>query len=248
MLEQAHNYFAHAVAQVSVQAPAGPYAVVAAGCFKPDGESEGIPYNGLTAEKIGVGQYLLRFDMCDDWYHDGLTKAGEVTLIVKGTVVDPLLPAFLDSVEEEPYSNPDFPSMTPATFQVVELAEEGILIWITQPLLRYDLFTALAREEIDLEDNRNVILFTPVDKAFMVEISAYGPALTGYFSGDSERVNINTASVEELRSLPRIGPALAGRIVQLRNEIGGFTSFDQLKDVQGIDEFLVSRLRHLMRL
>jgi competence protein ComEA len=64
----------------------------------------------------------------------------------------------------------------------------------------------------------------------------------------ARRVNINTASVEELQSLPRIGPALAVRIVKRRDKIGGFTSLSQLKDVQGVDEFLVSRLGHLIKL
>jgi competence ComEA-like helix-hairpin-helix protein len=227
---------------VRVPVDVDPYAIVAAGYFDKEGTPLRDPYNDLKVTKWNgeKGQYLLQFPTYKD-------LGDEVVYIVKGTLVDSSLPDFLKIVKERPYDDADL-SMTPATFQVVELRDEGILVWITQSFLRYDLFQALARGEMDVKDDVNVLLFTPVDKAFMVEISAYGPVLSEYLSGYSDRISINTASAEELRSLPRIGPVLADRIVELREEIGGFTSLDQLKDVPGLDEFLVSRLRHLMKL
>jgi competence protein ComEA len=49
-------------------------------------------------------------------------------------------------------------------------------------------------------------------------------------------VNINTASAEELDSLPGIGPAIASRIIAYREEKGKFTSIEQIKEVSGIGE------------
>ena len=49
-------------------------------------------------------------------------------------------------------------------------------------------------------------------------------------------VNLNTASQSELETLPRVGPALAGRIIDYRTQHGGFTSVDDLKEVSGIGE------------
>ncbi len=49
-------------------------------------------------------------------------------------------------------------------------------------------------------------------------------------------VNINTASAEELDSLPGIGPVLAERILAYREQIGTFTSLEQLKEVSGIGD------------
>lgn len=54
---------------------------------------------------------------------------------------------------------------------------------------------------------------------------------------DRPRVNLNTASVDELRTLPRIGPELANRIVALRKKTrGGFKTLSDLTKVNGIGE------------
>ena len=47
-------------------------------------------------------------------------------------------------------------------------------------------------------------------------------------------LNINTASTEELQTLPNIGEATAQRIVDYRTQHGNFTSVDELQNVRGI--------------
>lgn len=49
-------------------------------------------------------------------------------------------------------------------------------------------------------------------------------------------LNINTATVEELQTLPSIGPQTAKKIIQFREEQGGFSSVETLTEVKGIGE------------
>ena len=52
----------------------------------------------------------------------------------------------------------------------------------------------------------------------------------------SELVNINTADADRLISLRGIGPALAQRIIDYREQNGPFKSIDELKNVRGIGD------------
>jgi comEA protein len=61
-------------------------------------------------------------------------------------------------------------------------------------------------------------------------------------------VNINTATKEELVSLPGIGPTLAERIILHREQSGRFTSIEHLKDVKGISKKKLEKLRPFVTL
>ena len=55
-------------------------------------------------------------------------------------------------------------------------------------------------------------------------------------------ININTATLEELDLIPGIGPVLAQRILDYREEIGRFTSVEELLDVSGIGEKTLAKM------
>jgi competence protein ComEA len=61
-------------------------------------------------------------------------------------------------------------------------------------------------------------------------------------------ISINTATVEELDTLPGIGPALAARIVKWRVDFGGFQRIEDLLEVSGIGEKLLAQLMPLITL
>ncbi len=62
-----------------------------------------------------------------------------------------------------------------------------------------------------------------------------------------ERVNINTASAEELMRLPGIGPTIAVRIVEYRRKHGPFKRPQEIIIVHRMNAKLYRRIVHLIR-
>ncbi|MGO4186720.1 helix-hairpin-helix domain-containing protein [Pseudarthrobacter sp. TAF60_1] len=60
------------------------------------------------------------------------------------------------------------------------------------------------------------------------------------------KVNLNTAGVEELDALPKVGPVLAQRIVDWRNEHGPFKSVEELDAVDGVGPKMLETLLPLV--
>ncbi|MEO3761167.1 ComEA family DNA-binding protein [Mycobacterium sp. B14F4] len=72
------------------------------------------------------------------------------------------------------------------------------------------------------------------------------PASTGGDAAPAGLVNLNTATVDELDTLPGIGPVTAAAIVAWRDANGQFTSVEQLGDVDGIGPARLEKLRNLV--
>ncbi len=65
-------------------------------------------------------------------------------------------------------------------------------------------------------------------------------------NGATAPVNLNTATVSDLDSLPRIGPTMAQRIIDYRATNGRFSSIDGLRDVAGIGDKTFDALKDLI--
>lgn len=65
--------------------------------------------------------------------------------------------------------------------------------------------------------------------------------------GSSAKVDLNTATAEQLDALPGVGPVTAAAILQWRADHGRFSSVDDLLDVDGIGQATLARLRDLVR-
>lgn len=59
-------------------------------------------------------------------------------------------------------------------------------------------------------------------------------------------VRINHADSSTLQTLPGIGPAFADRIIEHRNTNGPFASLEQLKEVKGIGDKLIEKIKDLI--
>jgi competence protein ComEA len=65
--------------------------------------------------------------------------------------------------------------------------------------------------------------------------------------GETSMVDLNRADVDELETLPGVGPSIAGAIVAHRDATGPFASVDDLLDVRGIGPARLEQLRPLVR-
>ena len=66
------------------------------------------------------------------------------------------------------------------------------------------------------------------------------------YSADTAKININTASVEELTELPGIGEVTAQNIVDHREKNDKFKSIEGLKDVKGIGDAKYEKVKDLI--
>ncbi|WP_433288522.1 helix-hairpin-helix domain-containing protein [Pseudonocardia sp. CA-142604] len=71
-----------------------------------------------------------------------------------------------------------------------------------------------------------------------------GPPRPGVPPG---RVDLNTATVEQLDVLPGVGPVTAQRIIEWRTRHGRFARVEQLREIEGIGERRFAQLRELVK-
>jgi competence protein ComEA len=85
-----------------------------------------------------------------------------------------------------------------------------------------------------------------------VPLAPGGPGHGGFAGSGNGRpvqlVDVNTATLAELDTLPGVGPVLAQRILDWRAENGRFTVVDELGEVSGIGDAVLARLRPLVRM
>ncbi|RRR66847.1 ComEA family DNA-binding protein, partial [Streptomyces sp. RP5T] len=73
------------------------------------------------------------------------------------------------------------------------------------------------------------------------------PVAGGPAGSAATPVSLNTATVDQLDTLPGVGPVLAQHIVDYRTRHGGFRSVNELRDVNGIGDRRFADLRNLVR-
>jgi competence protein ComEA len=128
----------------------------------------------------------------------------------------------------------------PAGARVGEALEEAGGALATADLARVNL----ARQVVDGEQ---IVVPRPGEALASGALGppAAGGASTPGGSGPAS-VSLNTADLAGLDSLPGIGPVLAQRILDWRDQHGSFSSVDELGEVSGIGDKLLEQLRPLV--
>lgn len=65
---------------------------------------------------------------------------------------------------------------------------------------------------------------------------------------DSSLMDLNSATAEQLQTLPGIGPKLAKRIISYRDANGGFRDFSELLNIEGLGKARVESILPLITL
>jgi competence protein ComEA len=79
-----------------------------------------------------------------------------------------------------------------------------------------------------------------------IVVPAVGEVVASTGGAAGGLISLNAADAAELDTLPRIGPALAQRIIAWREKNGPFASVDDLLDVPGIGDAILEGLRDLV--
>lgn len=145
----------------------------------------------------------------------------------------------------------DLPSATPAPLEVyVTGAVQNPQARLSLPIGSRveDAIAAAggALENADLDAVNLAQRLQDGDQIFVPALSAEGEASTGNVlpTPNAQRiVNINEATLEELDTLPGIGPATAQAIIDYRAANGPFENIDELLEVENIGEGTLDKIR-----
>ena len=111
----------------------------------------------------------------------------------------------------------------------------GILVAVAAFVLGYFAGTSVPDPQIQ-------VITTEVQQASAADV----PEVSAEQEETAERINLNTATQQDLETLPGIGPVLAERILKYRAQVGRFVSKEQLMDVEGIGQIRYDNLEHLI--
>jgi competence protein ComEA len=97
------------------------------------------------------------------------------------------------------------------------------------------LFNKPFLEEMKMTANRIKIAGALV-LCLAMAISSVSVLAQKHNPGTTEKVNLNSATIDQLQTLPGVGPAIAKSIVEHRTKVGKFSKIEEIINVKGIGE------------
>ncbi len=92
----------------------------------------------------------------------------------------------------------------------------------------------------------NLARFVSDGEQLAVPVVGEAPAAPGAAGAVAGKVNLNTADLTTLETLPRVGPAMAQRIIDWRTTNGRFTAVEDLMSVTGVGDKTFEQLKKLV--
>jgi comEA protein len=125
------------------------------------------------------------------------------------------------------------------SFVVVVMLAIGLVAWFVPRYGEHEVKNTKWVEQMDALSRKNGFVEPTASKKPVEEVG---------HPNDVGKVHLNTATVEELNTLPGIGPSKASLIVAYRKEHGAFATVEELQLVKGIGEKTFEKLAPLLEL
>jgi competence protein ComEA len=97
-----------------------------------------------------------------------------------------------------------------------------------------------------LQDGEQIVVGAPAGAPAGGAGPAGGSSGGGGAAATPAVVDLNNATLEQLETLPGVGPVLGQNILDWRDAHGRFATVDQLRDVSGIGDVRLGQLRPLV--
>lgn len=160
---------------------------------------------------------------------------------------EPAAPPLVITLQPRPTDEPATP--TPATIEVYVSGAVKKPDVYSLPLnsIVKDAITAAGGATADADLDR-INLAAHLADQMQVYVPRQGEAAPPPSNGSApdspaEKININTASVEELDKLPGIGPVIAKAIIDYRTKNGPFKQIEDINAVKGIGDALFEKVK-----
>ncbi len=181
--------------------------------------------------------------------------ATRLLMLIAGLLLGLLAAGILDLISGKPRGNPVTllppPSPSPIRIHVIgDVLEPGLYILPPDSIVKDAIHAAggsLPGADLD-----TINLAAPLSDGQQIYIasdqktSSTPDTSTSSITTPSSKMNINTAKAPELENLPGIGPSLAQKIIEYRQNHGPFLSLEDLLNVSGIGPAKLDQIKDLI--